>query len=162
MKLIMKILIGVALIIIAIQFFQPARNTSQAANEYDITKAVNVPENVQVLLKNACYDCHSNNTLYPWYSSIQPVGWFLANHIKNAKESLNFNEFANYSERRQLNNLEGINDEIRDNGMPLLSYRLMHKNARLSQSNKKLITDWSEASQDTLAKNAKAPSSREQ
>lgn len=162
MKLIKKILIGVVIVFIAIQFFQPARNTSQQANEFDITKVVNVPENVQVLLKNACYDCHSNNTLYPWYSRVQPVGWFLASHIKDAKESLNFTEFAIYPQRKQQNKLEGITDEIRDNGMPLLSYRLMHKKARLSQSDKKLIIDWSQAAQDSLANKVKAPASGKQ
>lgn len=145
-----KILIAVAVIIVAIQFFQPAKKTFLPAQENAISNAVYVPENVQVLLKGACYDCHSDNTVYPWYYRVQPVGWFLAYHIRAAREHMNFSEFGKYDTRRQMNKLEGIDEEIRDNGMPLLSYRLMHKKARLTKSDKTLIIDWSRAAQDTL------------
>lgn len=146
MKLTGKILLSAGIVLVAIQFIQPARNKSELTSETDISKAMNVPDNVQGIIKKACYDCHSNNTEYPWYSYIQPAGWFLAGHIKKAREELNFSEFGGYTARRQSGKLDQIANEIRDNGMPLPSYRLMHKNARLSQEEKTLLTDWAEQS----------------
>lgn len=89
-----KILLGILVVIIAIQFIQPARNKSARVLPTDVSKIYNVPENVQAILKRSCYDCHSNNTIYPWYSWIQPAGWWLASHIKRGKEELNFSELA--------------------------------------------------------------------
>ncbi len=107
---------------------------------------VTVADSVKVILRNACYDCHSNNTDYPWYSNIQPIGWYLANHITKAKEDLNFSEFGGYSTRRQKSKLDAIGDEISNNGMPLPSYRLLHKNARLSENEKTLLINWTQLS----------------
>ena len=80
-----KILSAILIVFIAIQFIQPAHNKSDQLLATDISKMVNIPDSVQALLKNACYDCHSNNTNYPWYSNIQPMGWLMAKHIKKAK-----------------------------------------------------------------------------
>jgi hypothetical protein len=117
----------------------------------DISKIVSIPDSVQVVLKNACYDCHSNNTNYPWYSNIQPMGWLMATHIRQGKEELNFSEFGSYSSRKQLSKLNGIANSIKDDIMPLSSYKLMHKNARLSTIEKVLIINWVKQSKDSLS-----------
>jgi hypothetical protein len=145
-----KILAAIGLIVVAIQFIQPARNKNGQASATDISRVVTVPDCVQVILRKACYDCHSNNTDYPWYSNIQPVSWYLANHITKAKEGLNFSEFGGYSSRRQKSKLDAITDEISDKGMPLPSYRLLHKNARLSKIEKAQLTNWARQSQESL------------
>lgn len=152
MSRIKKIGLIVLVVIIAIQFIQPARNESGKALSSDISKVYNVPAPVHSVLKNACYDCHSNNTNYPWYSNIQPFGWWLASHIKRGKEELNFSEFGNYSERRQRSKLFSVEKSIEDGTMPLPSYALIHKESRLTKEQKGIIIDWADKIKDSLNK----------
>lgn len=144
---------GILLLIVltGIQFIQPARNKSWQTLPVDIVHTFSFPNNVQAVFKLACYDCHSNNTRYPWYTNIQPVGWLLANHIKDGKADLNFSEFGSYSRRRQMSKLRSIENSIMDGTMPLSSYTLIHNDARLSKDNKALIIDWVTKIKDSLA-----------
>lgn len=105
MSRIKKILLALGVVFIAIQFIQPDRNKNGRAVSVDFTGIYSVPGNVRSALKNACYDCHSNNTNYPWYTFIQPVGWIMDRHIKRGKEALNFSEFGNYTIHRQVSKL---------------------------------------------------------
>lgn len=139
-----KILLIVLAGFIGIQFIQPARNTNGQVLPADISKVVSVPETVESLLQEACYDCHSNHTRYPWYSYVQPVGWILDRHISNGKAELNFSDFGSYSKRRQQSKLRAIADQVRDDEMPLVSYRFMHSKARFSKREKSIIIDWAE------------------
>lgn len=154
MRLYKKILLGLLIVFIAIQFIQPAHNKSEQMLETDITKTINVPDKVLDVFKNSCYDCHSNNTRYPWYVYIQPMGWIMANHIKDGKKDLNFSEFGAYSKRKQANKLRAIAQSIKEGSMPISSYTIMHTDAKLSEENKKLITDWVSITKDSMeAKN---------
>lgn len=146
-----KVLLATGIVFIAIQFIQPAKNISSQVSATDISKTIPVPDNVQVILVNACYDCHSNNTNYPWYAYIQPVGWLLGSHIADAKGKLNFNEFGNLSSRRQISKLDGIANSIKDGIMPLSSYKLMHKSANLSDNEKAILINWAQQSRDSLS-----------
>lgn len=139
------------LVFVAIQFIQPVRNQNGQAVATDITNVYTLPGNVQVLFRKACYDCHSNNTKYPWYASIQPNGWWLASHIRAGKAELNFSEFGAYSIRRQRSKLRAIENSIQDGTMPLASYTLIHEDARLSEEEKATIIDWISETQDSLA-----------
>ena len=150
MSLPKKISLVLLIVFIAIQFIQPARNTNGQVMPADITKHFTVPGSVEAILKTSCYDCHSNNTRYPWYANIQPMGWLLANHIKKGKADLNFNEFGNYSRRRQLSKLKAINNSIKEGTMPLSSYALLHRDAKLSQNNKELVMEWAAKAKDSL------------
>ncbi len=133
-----------------IQFIQPARNSSVLLLAADITKAVSVPDSVLLILKIACYDCHSNNTRYPLYTYLQPMGWMMASHISNGKANLNFSEFGTYSKRKQANKLRSIVTSIQEGSMPLSSYTMMHKDARLNTQDKKKLTDWALAAKDSI------------
>lgn len=152
MRILKKILLVLLIVFIAIQFIQPARNTSGQVLPTDISKTVSVRENVQQILRTSCYDCHSNNTNYPWYNYMQPTAWILANHIKHGKKDLNFSEFGSYSIRKQQSKLKAIADQIKDGEMPLSSYTLIHRNARLTTEQKKLIIDWALNAKDSLDK----------
>jgi len=152
MSWIKKILLVLLIVFFAIQFIQPARNKSVQVLPTDISKTIPVPENVKMILQTACYDCHSNNTNYPWYTYVQPVGWILNNHIINGKKELNFSEFGSYATRRQQSKLKSIADQARDNEMPLHSYTLMHKSARLSKEEKSIIINWTQIAGDSLDK----------
>ena len=151
MSRIKKILLGLLIVVIAIQFIQPARNKNGQEIATDISKIYSLPQSVQATLKTACYDCHSNNTNYPWYTNIQPVGWMMARHIKEGKEELNLSEFGSYSERRQLSKLRSIENSIKDGSMPISSYTIIHKNARLTKEEKAQLIDWAKIIRDSLA-----------
>ncbi|MEP7107481.1 MAG: heme-binding domain-containing protein [Ferruginibacter sp.] len=138
--------------LIIIQFFHPEKNVSTSfplvAN--DISSAYHVPDNVQKILQTSCFDCHSNNTKYPWYSKIQPVAWWLADHIKEGKKELDFSEFASYRIGRQYKKLEEINEQIKEGEMPLTSYTLIHTNAKLDEQQKLSIANWVTALRDSI------------
>ena len=150
-KIIKKILFIGLIIFLLMQLYQPARNESF---EQDITanftKVYKVPKNVEAILRTSCYDCHSNNTNYPWYSYIQPARFFMESHIKEGKENLNFSEWGNYSNRKQNNKLDRIAKQIKSNEMPLSSYTMIHKNATLSATQKKEIINWISQLKDSL------------
>lgn len=152
MKGIKKILFGLLVILIIIQFLHPARNKSGQDMPNDISKMVAMPGEVQVMLKKACYDCHSNNTNYPWYTAIQPFHWFMNYHIQSGKEELNFNEFGTYTPRRQQSKLRSIENSLKDGTMPLSAYTLIHRNAILSEAEKRLMINWVQNSRDSLNK----------
>ena len=145
-----KILLGLLLLLIFIQFWHPARNKSEQALSNDITKTVVVPEEVHGILEKSCYNCHSNNTDYPWYACIQPLHWYLNDHIQQGKAELNFNEFDSYSSRRKLNKLRAIANSLEEGTMPLPSYSLIHRKAMLSEAEKTLLLRWLESAKESL------------
>ena len=139
------------MVFIAIQFLQPTKNESNRILDSEISKIVSTPDSVLYILKDACFDCHSNNTIYPWYSNVQPVGWLLVRHIRKGREELNFSEFGSYTPRRQLSKLTGIANSISDGIMPLSSYKLMHKNSILSTYEKEQLIKWAQQARDSLS-----------
>lgn len=138
------LLLIVIIAIIVIQFFPTMDNRENEVPTTDLIKAHDVPSHVATLVHNACYDCHSNNTDYPWYNKVQPFAWYLEGHIQKGKHSLNFNEFITYSEKKQKKKLENAHRALKENKMPLNSYKLFHSEGRLSKSERKQITDWIE------------------
>jgi hypothetical protein len=137
---------------VIIQFFQTEKNSNPGSEAIanDISTAYPVPADVQHILQTSCYDCHSNNTYYPWYDNIQPVSWWMKNHVDEGKSELNFNEFAAYRIRKQYKKLEEIIEQVKENEMPLYSYTLMHKNATLSQEQQLTISNWAAALRDSI------------
>jgi len=138
-----KIFILGVIIFLLTQLYQPARNTSYEQDiSLDFVSQYNAPKNIETMLRNSCYDCHSNNTNYPWYSSIEPGALFMVNHINEGKKELNFNEFGSYSNRRKASKLKAILNQIKTNKMPLSSYTIIHKNADLEENQKEQIINW--------------------
>jgi len=147
-------LLVLLIVIVSIQFIQPARNVDNGqVLPVAFTEVFDVPQNVQATLQTACYDCHSNNTGYPWYSRIQPGSWWMASHIKKGKEELNFSEFGEYSNRRRQSKLKSIASSVKDGTMPLPSYTWMHSKAKLSDEEKVLISNWATRTRDSLSLN---------
>ena len=142
--MIKKILIILLIVLVIIQFFHPKKNIATAAPANPVAAVYKVPEEVQKILAASCNDCHTNNTIYPWYSKIQPVDWWLANHVNEGKQELNFDEFASYSARRQYKKMEEVVKEVKEEGMPLDSYTWAHKNAVLSADQKQALITWAE------------------
>jgi hypothetical protein len=105
------------------QLYLPARNVDYGpVTSMNFSKTFSVPEKVQTILQNSCFDCHSNSINYPWYSFVQPVRMFLDSHINEGKENLNFSEYGTYSRRKQRSKLDRIIKQIQSDEMPLASY----------------------------------------
>lgn len=152
-KILKRSLLVLLLAFIVIQFFRPAKNRSDGPYANDINKKYTVPQDVQTILKASCYDCHSNNTVYPWYAEVQPVAWWLDGHIKDGKRGLNFDEFAAYPIRKQYKRLDDINELVKKDEMPLSSYLWIHKYAKLNEQQKLTIATWVTGLRDSIKAN---------
>jgi len=149
-----KILLGLILVLLVIQFIRPAKNAAVRASPNDVVTLYPTPPAVKQLLAVACYDCHSNATRYPWYAELQPLGWWLASHVTDGKHALNFSEVGGYTAKTAARRLNLCADEIADHSMPLFSYRLIHADARLSEAQIKILTDWFEQTSDFIKEKA--------
>lgn len=144
------ILLVIALIII--QFFQPEKNFKPATAD-GIAFQMEMPETVKKYIVNSCFDCHSNQTRYPWYSRIAPVSWIMADHIREGKEHLNFSEWASYSKREQISLLNEICETVTDRSMPLKGYVRLHKDAELFDFEIQEICRWTDEAAENLIGN---------
>jgi hypothetical protein len=133
---------GFLAILVVIQFIRPDRNEGVAETDMDVTHFVNVPDNVMTVLQGSCYDCHSNRTNYPWYAEVNPVGWWLNNHVEEGKSELNFSDFAQYDIKRMDHKLEEVAEEVAEGHMPLPAYTWIHREAELSPEQVSLIKEW--------------------
>lgn len=138
-----KIGLGVLIFLGLLQFVRPTRNFSgQVITKNDISKTYSITEPVHQIFVTKCYDCHSNNTHYPWYTNIQPVGLWMQHHVNEGKDELNFSEFKTYPERRANHKIEEISDAINEGWMPLDSYLWIHKEAKVSVEDRDAINVW--------------------
>ncbi len=144
-KILTYIGIALAVTLVVIQFFPSEKNNSNE-NQYHISTKYNVPPEIATLLKGACNDCHSNLTKYPWYASIQPVGWWLDGHIRHGKGELNFSEFTSRPAAYQYHKFEEIVEVIEKKEMPLSSYTLMglHPDGNLSDKDRDRLIIWAQ------------------
>lgn len=125
-----------------LQFFRIDKTNPPVDKNMDFLTIKKTPENVATLIKSSCYDCHSNETIYPWYSNIQPFGWFLKDHIDEGRRELNFSNFATYEPAREARKLKKAASEIKEGEMPLESYLLIHKDAKLTPQQKELLVTY--------------------
>lgn len=135
-----KILIasGVVLVLIQLIRIDKSKPASDPAKDF-ITVTAAGPE-VASLLKASCYDCHSNESTYPWYTNIAPVSWWIKHHINEGRAELNFSEWADYPSRRRDHKLEECVEMIEEGEMPMSSYTLIHKEAELNAEQKAKLT----------------------
>jgi hypothetical protein len=130
--------------VVVIQFIRPERNQGSRSTEADIATYFQVPEELSKILQNSCYDCHSNLTEYPWYSQVAPVSWWMGKHIREGKEQVNFSEFGHLEKKEMIRVLNDMCKMVKEGSMPIPSYRLMHKDAALSEEDAKLLCEWSD------------------
>ncbi len=142
--MIRKIFIGLLLTLVVIQFIRPAKNQSSTLSANDISHVYAVPPAINEIFKKSCNDCHSNNTVYPWYSNLQPVAWWLENHVNDGKRHFNFSEFASYTPKKQHHKLEEFIEMVKEEEMPLNSYTWIHKEAILTTEEKLAISSWAD------------------
>lgn len=145
-----KIGIGLLAVLVIIQFIRPTRNSGEVYGANHISKTVAVPDDVKGILEKACNDCHSNNTDYPWYTNIQPVGWWLNHHVEEGVHELNFSEFGTYKLRRKVHKLEEMAEQVKEGEMPMDSYTWMHSSAKLTDAEKQLLVEWANKTRTLL------------
>ena len=145
-----KVLLILFLGFILIQFFRIDKTNPPINEGMDFLTIKKTPETIANQIRNSCYDCHSNETKYPWYSNIQPFGWFLKNHIEDGRKHLNFSTFATYEPKRQAHKLYESFEMVEHGEMPMESYLLMHPEAKLSESQKAEIVNYFKRIEDEI------------
>lgn len=108
----------------------------------DFLVMAQAPPEIADIVKTSCYDCHSYQTHYPWYSQIAPVSWFLKNHINEGREHMNFSKWAGYPSEKQISMRKECAEEIKENGMPLKSYTIIHSDAKITAASRQALIDW--------------------
>ena len=151
MKKVLKTIGWLLLIaLVVIQFFRPEKNIHPGDQPNAVTKKFPVTTDLKTILDKACMDCHSNNTRYPWYYNIQPVAWWLANHVNDGKKELNFDEYITRRPRFQYRRMEQTIELVKNGEMPLDSYTWTHKDAILTDEEKTKIYDWAKSAMSAL------------
>ena len=146
-----RILLTLLIAFVLVQLIPRTINKKRHILSTDFTRIYNVPDSVQFVFQRACYDCHSNNTNYPWYSNIQPFRLWLDKHIREGKGELNFSNYGSYSLKRQRNKLKSIEESLRNETMPLKSYILIHYKARLNDIQRQIVINWISNLRDSLS-----------
>ena len=150
-KIIRWVLISGAVMFIGMQLLRPDMTNPPVDAEMAADRFLLIEPEVGALLRTACYDCHSNETRWPWYAHIAPASWLLANDVKRGRSHLNFSMWGKYAEGRRLLALEGIAEEVGEGSMPLAQYLLLHPEARLDSAARHQIVDWAHRESDRLA-----------
>jgi hypothetical protein len=142
-KLILKIVIALIVVaVVAIQFFRIDKTNPAIVQAETLEANATVPDNVRGILERSCNDCHTNKSVYPWYSNFQPFGWFLKNHIDDGRKHLNFSQFGTLAGKRKIKKLEEVCEQLESKEMPLPSYLWIHRDAVLTDAERKTLCDW--------------------
>jgi hypothetical protein len=144
MKAVKIILLILTIIFVVIQFVPSGMPENIPEDEKGITYSGMVREPVLTQLRTSCFDCHSNQTSFPWYSKLAPSSWLLASHVRNGRSQLNFSEWETYSRREKIGRLVDIVDEVKSGEMPLKSYLLIHREAKLGKEEISALSEWAE------------------
>jgi hypothetical protein len=143
MKRKLKWIFGVLVVAFALlQFTNPSRTNPPVKNNFPVT---NTPPQVVTMLRAACYDCHSHETRWPWYSRIAPLSWQIADDVNEGRKNLNLSDWPNDNPKRAAKKLEDMSEEISYGDMPLKKYTLIHADARLTGGQRKELTNWLDA-----------------
>jgi len=136
-----KVFLGIIVVFILIQMIRPNKNDSRNDINH-ISTVTAVPDEVKEILKTSCNDCHSNFTVYPWYNEIAPVSWYLAQHVNDGKEHLNFSEWTVYNKNQQNHILKDLEEVLETHEMPLKSYLWIHKEAEMTNDEYEVLMAW--------------------
>lgn len=140
-----KILLGLLAVLVIIQFIHPKKNSAEGPQPNYIGNVYPVPADVKQVLDKACNDCHSNNTRYPWYANLQPVHWWLEKHVADGRKHINYDEYTHKPLRYQYHKMEETIEMVKEGEMPLNSYTWTHKDAKLTDAEKALLTGWAQS-----------------
>jgi hypothetical protein len=136
-------------LLLLVQLYRPERTNPAVDSAMTIQARLRVPENVDKILRRSCYDCHSHETRWPWYSHVAPSMWLVARDVEEGRSKLNFSNWT-YRYFRAVGRLDQMAQEINDGEMPLPVYLLMHPSARLTEEEKNILYDWVESERDRI------------
>jgi hypothetical protein len=142
--------IGFAVLLMLIQFFRPERTNPVRDTSQNLIAQVSVPPAVRSILERSCFDCHSDQTRWPWYTNIAPVSWLVANDVKEGRARLDFSEWGSYKQGKRISRLDMMISEVDKGGMPPKNYLLMHGEAALTEADKDTLCAWAEHLSDSL------------
>ncbi|MGZ0016548.1 heme-binding domain-containing protein [Yeosuana sp. AK3] len=142
MKTIKKILLALLIIFVIAQFFGPEKNQGDVASIDPFLAETNPSKDIKVILKESCYDCHSDVTRYPWYNTITPLNYWLADHVNEGKEHFNFSNWVGNSVKRKDHKMEELIEMVEAKEMPLESYTWVHSEAKLSDQQIIAVVEW--------------------
>ena len=144
MKIAKKIALALLVVLVGMQFYRPEKNVAVGDYVAAFETETNPSPEVKAILNTACYDCHSDNTEYPWYNNIAPVSYWLADHIEDGKKHLNFSDWQNYDAKNKDHKLEELIEEVKEGEMPLKEYTWTHGDAKLSQEQISTLLAWAD------------------
>ncbi len=150
MKLYTKILLGVSATLLAVQLFQIDKNNPTYDSNKEMLAQVSAPAEVKAILKQACYDCHSYETEYPWYTNVAPLSWWIEEHIEDGRKHFNFSEWGNYDLKKKKHKLEELIEMVEEGEMPLNSYTWAHSEANLSAQQVEELISWTKSTMEGL------------
>lgn len=145
-----KISLALLFIFIVIQAFRIDKTTKAVDAAKDFISVTGTNAEVANLLKIACYDCHSNQPVYPWYTNIAPVSWWIKHHINEGSHHLNFSIWGEYKDKRKHHKLEECIEMVEEGEMPMDSYTWMHKEAKLTDAQRQLLVEWFKGLKDQI------------
>jgi len=154
-KLLKWTVIVLVVLFLGIQLMRPARSNPPVDESQTIEARTQMTPQVKAIFERSCNDCHSNKTVWPWYTNVAPISWWIVGHINEARQLMNLSEWGKLDRDRQDRKLRQICDEVTDGGMPLPSYLPMHPKAKLSDQDKKTLCDWTAAERQRLSGAAK-------
>ena len=134
-----------------LQLRNPLRHNPPVTPGHDLSATNPPPAQIVTTLHAACYDCHSYETRLPWYGHVAPVSWWLGNHVRDAREALNFSEWPHDNPDRAAKKWRHVSDAVRDASMPWPAYARIHRAARLTDEQRKQLADWAEQEAERLA-----------
>jgi hypothetical protein len=140
----------VAIVFIVMQFIRPDRTNPEVDSSFELEAVVEVPTPVGALLRAACYDCHSNETVWPWYAHVAPTSWLVTRHVDEGRRHLNFSDWGNYPPSRADHKLEEVIEYVENGEMPLSSYTPLHPEARLSDDDRQAIIAWARSTRAAM------------
>lgn len=136
------VLLVLLAILVVIQFIPALPANGEDFEDLTFVEVEKAPREVRSILQESCYDCHSNVARWPWYGRVAPVKFWLADHVIEGREHLNFSEWATYEEKDQIHALEEMIEEVEEDKMPLREYTRLHRKARLSEEKKAVLLDY--------------------
>lgn len=153
MKIFKATIVILLAILVIIQFFSCKLPSNEGNKDGDLVRNGFASGQVAAVLKNSCYDCHSLETRYPWYSRVAPASWLVKHDINEGREDLNFSEWKSLSKREMIRQLENIKEVVKENEMPLPVYTLIHRNAKLNKEQRDMLINWAETTTDSIMGN---------
>ncbi|NJX16617.1 heme-binding domain-containing protein [Tamlana crocina] len=142
MKMIKKIVLALLILFVVAQFFGPDKNQGDLSSIEPFLAETNPPEDVKLILKETCYDCHSDYTRYPWYNNITPVNYWLNHHVEDGKKHFNVSNWEGTSLKRKDHKFEELIEMVEDKEMPLKSYTWTHGEANLTDAQIESVVNW--------------------